>query len=87
MAAVGPAGGATGLMAVCLGCGSNAARVVHSRSAVVVREEGSVTVVSRVCRRIVSCSACGEYRAQIIEDEGLTRRRWIPPEEDIPTRR
>lgn len=72
-------------MAVCLGCGSRHARVLHSRSAVVVEDEGSCLVVSRVCRRITVCAprphGCGEQRAQLICDEGTTRRRHVPGEE------
>lgn len=63
-------------MAVCLApsCGSRRARVIHSRSAVVVEDAGTVVVVSRVCRRITRCPDCGEQRAQVIHDEGVTRR-------------
>lgn len=57
-------------MAVCLGCGSRNARVLWSRSAVVVEESEDVIIVERICRRTTACHDCGERRSQRIVDEG-----------------
>ncbi len=74
-------------MAVCLGCGSNRAVVVSSRSAVVLENEGACVVIERVCRRLTRCNACGEHRMQTIRDDGITRRRRIEDGWNQPSRR
>ena len=76
-------------MAVCLSpsCGSRRARVLHSRSAVVVEVNGNCNVVERICRRITLCPDCGDRRAQVIHDEGVTRRgRIVDEREELPKR-
>ena len=57
-------------MAVCLGCGSPRARVLWSRSALVIEEGPDAIIVERICRRTTDCPVCGERRSQRIVDEG-----------------
>lgn len=61
-------------MAVCLNCGSRHARVLWSRSAVVIEEGPDEVIVERVCRRTTLCptapAGCGQRRYQRITDEG-----------------
>lgn len=57
-------------MAVCLGCGSRHARVLWSRSALVVEEGPDAIIIERICRRTTACPDCGDRRSQRITDEG-----------------